>query len=224
MKLKLEFTDNLYIFSEDIYPQIKPAQKYGHGSEYEGYERLTSKDFYGDSTAPFNIEIGIGNGEFISEYAKKYPEQNYVGFEVMKRIFRRAITKASTTGQENIRLIHFDATVFVSLMEENSVDNFYVNFPDPWPKKKHKKRRLLKTPFIELLASRIKPGGSLCMATDQRDYAEEIVENLKPVSSLKSAFETTFINEIIDYQPTKYYRKFALEGEVFFFRMIKQEG
>ncbi|MGD9807225.1 MAG: tRNA (guanosine(46)-N7)-methyltransferase TrmB [Deferribacterales bacterium] len=220
VKLDLNWKDDIYIFSQEIKAQTERIQKYGHGGEYENYKRLTGKDFFGDEK-PFNIEIGIGNGEFLSEYAKKHPEQNYLGFEVMKRIFLRAVTKAKQVEKKNIRLMHFDATFFVSILEDGCVDNFYVNFPDPWPKKKHKKRRLLKTQFIELLVKKLKPGGTLCMATDQIDYAEEIVENLKPVKQLESVYDTIYIKELDDYIPTKYYRKFVPELGVHFFRMKK---
>lgn len=220
VKLNLNWQEDIYIFSSEIKAQTDRIQKYSHGGEYEGYERLSPKDIFGNEN-PFNVEIGIGNGEFISEYAKKHPEQNYLGFEVMKRIFMRAVTKAKQVEHGNIRLVHFDATFFVSILEDESVDNFYVNFPDPWPKKKHKKRRILKTKFIELLVRKLKPGGTLCMATDQIDYAEEIVENLKPVKALKSVYDSIYIDQLDDYIPTKYYRKFVPELGVHFFRMKK---
>jgi tRNA (guanine-N7-)-methyltransferase len=220
-KLTLNFEENLYIYAKELRPQVGTLQKFSHGGEFDNFARYTSKDFF-ENDAPFNIEIGIGNGEFISAFAKKNPDQNYLGFEVMRRVFDRAVRRARTVKTPNIKIMHFDATFFVSLMEKESVDNFYVNFPDPWPKKKHKKRRLLKTEFIELLTERLKVGGSLYMATDQVDYANEIVHNLRPVTNLKSAYETIFVNELIDYHETKYYRKFSPELGVYFFRMIKQ--
>lgn len=220
-KLELNFQEDIYIYAKDLRPQVERFQKFSHGGGFEGYERLTPSDFF-EKTAPFNVEIGIGNGEFISAFAKRHPEQNYLGFEVMKRIFDRAIRKVRTAEVKNAKIIHFDATFFISLFKDGSVDNFYVNFPDPWPKKKHNKRRLLKTSFIEILTSKLKKGGSLYMATDQIDYAEEIVLNLKPVENLKSAYDTVFINELVDYHETKYYRKFSPELGVYFFRMIKQ--
>lgn len=220
VRLTLDFEEGICLFSESIKPQTEKIQKYSHGGEYENYERMTGKDFFGNDN-PFNIEIGIGNGEFLSEYAKKYPEQNFLGFEVMKRIFRKAVAKGQQVESGNIRLIHFDATFFVSILEDGCVDNFYVNFPDPWPKKKHKKRRILKTPFIELLVRKLKPGGTLCIATDQIDYAEEIVENLKPVAQLESVYDTIYIDRLDDYIPTKYYRKFVPELGVHFFRLKK---
>jgi tRNA (guanine-N7-)-methyltransferase len=202
-------------------PQIERFQKFSHGGEFDGYERFRPSDFF-ENKSPFNVEVGIGNGEFITAFAQKYPERNYLGFEVMKRIFDRAVKKIRFAGVKNAKIIHFDATFFVSLLEDGCVDNFYVNFPDPWPKKKHNRRRLLKTEFIEILATKLKTGGSLYMATDQEDYAKEIVQNLKPVNALKSAYETVYLNELVDYYETKYYRKFAEEGKVYFFRMVKQ--
>ncbi|TCK62295.1 tRNA (guanosine(46)-N7)-methyltransferase TrmB [Seleniivibrio woodruffii] len=223
IKIQLNFQNDLFLYSEALYPQIEKIQKFSHGGEYSAYERLTPKDFF-DTDRPFNVEIGIGNGEFLSEYAKANPDQNYLGFEVMKRIFNRAITKSRQIKNNNIRLMHFDATFIVSILEDGCVDNFYVNFPDPWPKKKHLKRRLLKTEFIQLMARKLKPGGTLCMATDQIDYALEIAENLKPVEDLKSVYNTVYIDRLDDYLPTKYYRKFVPELGVSFFRLKKTDG
>ena len=220
IKIQLNFQNDLFLYSDVIYPQIEKIQKYSHGGEYEAYARLRPEDFFGNDR-PFNVEIGIGNGEFISEYAKANPEQNYLGFEVMKRIFNRAVVKARQVPAGNVRLIHFDATFIVSILEDGCVDNFYVNFPDPWPKKRHHKRRLLKTEFIELLTRKLKKGGTLCMATDQIDYALEIEENLKPVKDLKSVYNSVYIDHLDDYLPTKYYRKFVPELGVSFFRMQK---
>ena len=221
IRLELNFEDDLYMFSDTIRTQTEKIQKYGHGGEYDNYERLTGKDFFGNDK-PFNIEIGIGNGEFTAEYAKKDPDSNFLGFEVMKKIYLKAITKGRQVESDNLRLIHFDATFFVSILEDGCVDNFYVNFPDPWPKKRHKKRRILKTMFIELLVKKLRPGGTLCIATDQIDYAEEIVLNLEPVKELKSVYDTTYIQELDDYIPTKYYRKFVPELGVHFFRLKRQ--
>lgn len=219
-KIQLNFQNDLFLYSDSLKPQIERIQKFSHGGEYSAYERLTPADFFGNEK-PFNLEIGIGNGEFISEYAKANPDQNYLGFEVMKRIFNRAVTKARQVPHGNIRLMHFDATFIVSILKDESVDNFYVNFPDPWPKKKQQKRRLLKTPFLEILASKLKKGGTLCMATDQIDYALEIADNLKPVENLMSMYDTVYIDRLDDYLPTKYYRKFVPELGVSFFRLQK---
>lgn len=220
IKIQLNFQNDLFLYSDSLKPQIERIQKFSHGGEYGAYERLKPSDFF-DTDKPFNVEIGIGNGEFISEYAKANPDQNYLGFEVMKRIFNRAVTKAKQVPHGNVKLMHFDATFIVSILEDESVDNFYVNFPDPWPKKKQQKRRLLKTQFIELLAKKLKKGGTLCMATDQIDYALEIAENLTPVEDLKSVYNSIYIDRLDDYLPTKYYRKFVPELGVSFFRLKK---
>ncbi len=220
IKIQLNFENDLFLYADTLRPQIEKIQKFSHGGEYDAYKRLIPADIFGNDK-PMNVEIGIGNGEFISEYAKANPEQNYLGFEVMKRIFNRAIRKANQVTHGNIRLMHFDATFIVSILKDGSVDNFYVNFPDPWPKKKHKKRRLLKTEFIELMVKKLKKGGTICMATDQIDYALEIEENLKPVKELKSVYNSVYIDRLDDYLPTKYYRKFVPELGVSFFRMKK---
>jgi tRNA (guanine-N7-)-methyltransferase len=98
-----------------------------------------------------------------------------------------------------------------------------VNFPDPWPKKRHHKRRILKTDFIELMKDKLITGGEIYMVTDHEDYAMEIVENLKPIKGLSSAFDSVYKEELIDYYETKYYLKFAINTGVYFFKYIKSD-
>jgi len=199
---------------------VEGLTKYTHGGDFADYERLDASDFF-NNDHPVNIEIGIGNGEFIESFAQKYPNENFIGFEVMKKIFDKAVKRVGKLETDNVRLIHYDATFFVSILKDESINRFFVNHPDPWPKKRHKKRRLLKTQFIQIMTDKLRKGGELYMSTDNLDYAEEIVENLEGVKSLKCAFDTPYIKELIDYQETKYYRKFAIEGDVHFFKYIK---
>ena len=167
---------------------------------------------------PLNLEIGIGNGEFIAKYAAEKPDENWIGVEVFKKIFKLAAKRAAKIETNNIRIIQFDAALILRLMEDNSLSSVYVNFPDPWPKKKHKRRRLLKPEFMQLIVSKLKPGGLMQIATDHDDYAEEINENLKEVTGIKSIYDTSFVRHVDDYFPTKYYRKFVSSDGAYFFR------
>jgi len=209
--LHLDFENKCYVFSEEIKGQL---------SINNNFTKLDFSNIFSNSN-PVNVEIGIGNGEFIAFHAALRKDENFLGFEIYKKAIRKAIKRCEKLENNNVRLIHFDATFFVKLFPLGSVSNFYINFPDPWPKKKHHKRRLLKTDFLRLLSDKLVDGGHIYIATDHNDYGEEICENLKPVTSLKSSFETLYHTDLVDYYQTKYYRKFAIPGKIYFFKLKK---
>ncbi|KAA0259490.1 tRNA (guanosine(46)-N7)-methyltransferase TrmB [Deferribacter autotrophicus] len=212
-KIILDFSDKCYVFSEEIKPQVKP---------FVVYEEINFTEIFNNNN-PVNVEIGIGNGEFITHYAELNSDENYLGFEVVKKVIRKAISRVERKGLENVRLIHFDAKFFVNLFPNNSVRRFYINFPDPWPKKKHHKRRLLKPEFLNLMSEKLVDDGELFIATDHVGYKEEIVTNLITSGKFKSVFDSWYINELRDYYPTKYYRKFASKTGVYFFHLKNEK-
>jgi tRNA (guanine-N7-)-methyltransferase len=137
--------------------------------------------------APKILEIGFGMGETTARIAAEHPENDYLGVEVhipgvgalLKRIDEQALT--------NIRVIRHDAVEVVKLMlAPAALAGIHLFFPDPWPKKRHHKRRLLQPAFAELLASRLAPGGYLHAATDWQEYAEHMLATLSQVASLEN--------------------------------------
>lgn len=205
--LKLPFENNA-LYGDTIWQQLYPNIK---------LRCISGAEIFGNNN-PLNMEIGMGNGEFIIKYALDRPEENWIGVEVFKKIFKIAEKKVNNIKSNNIRIIQFDAALILRLMEDNSLNNVYVNFPDPWPKKKHKKRRLLKPEFIQLIVSKLKQGGLMQIATDHEDYANEINENIKKVQGIKSIYDTSYKRKVDDYFPTKYYRKFVSDDSAYFFR------
>lgn len=130
-------------------------------------------------SAPVILEIGFGMGETTAEIAATHPQKDYLGVEVhtpgvgslLKQIEERALT--------NVRVIQHDAVeVLEHMIAPASLDGAHVFFPDPWPKKRHHKRRLLQSGFVKLLASRLKPGGYIHVATDWEEYARQVLEVL----------------------------------------------
>lgn len=211
-KIELDFEDDVIAYSDIVKEVLGDSTQ---------FEEFCVKDLFGNDK-PINIEIGIGNGAFISHYAAKRSDENFLGFEVFKKIMLKAVKKASRLDQKNVRLIHYDAKFFVELLPDASIQNFYVNFPDPWPKKRHHKRRILKTDFIELMRKKLVSGGHLYMVTDHDDYAEEIKENVSPVEGINSVFDTLCVDHLVDYFETKYYLKFAVHTGVYFFHFVKE--
>ena len=126
--------------------------------------------------APTVLEIGFGMGETTAAIAQAHPEINYLGVEVHSPGVGSLLKRIDALGLANVRIVQHDATEVVQhMLAAGTLDGVHVFFPDPWPKKRHHKRRLLQPPFVALLASRLKPGGILHVATDWRDYAEEVL-------------------------------------------------
>ena len=127
--------------------------------------------------APRILEIGFGMGQATAEIARAHPENDYLGVEVHPPgvgALLRLIGEAQLT---NVRIIQHDAVeVLHNMIPEASLNGIHIFFPDPWHKKRHHKRRLIQAPFVELLASRLRPGGYLHLATDWLDYARQMLE------------------------------------------------
>lgn len=124
------------------------------------------------------VEIGSGMGEATAQIAKSHPENGYVAVEVHKPGIGALIIRAEKDGIRNLKIIQGDIwDVFNHHLLDASVDAFHIFFPDPWPKRKQNKRRLLQGEFISLLAEKVRPGGRIHIATDWLPYAKEIEKN-----------------------------------------------
>ena len=143
-----------------------------------GAEPLDFERIYGRA-APLVVEIGFGNGEQILARAIRAPESNFLGIEVHEPGVGHLLLAADKAGLRNLRIITSDAVeVLRNRVPEASLDEVQILFPDPWPKSRHHKRRLIQAGFAELLALRLRPGGVLHMATDWEPYAEHMREVL----------------------------------------------
>lgn len=129
--------------------------------------------------APKILEIGFGMGETTALLAAAHPGTDYLGVEVHGPGVGALLRRIQTLGLRNVRVIQHDAVEVVERMiAPETLDGVHVFFPDPWPKKRHHKRRLLQPEFVRLLATRMKPGATLHAATDWEDYAVQMLEVL----------------------------------------------
>jgi tRNA (guanine-N7-)-methyltransferase len=125
--------------------------------------------------APVTLEIGFGNGESLVQQAADEPATNFVGIEVHEPGVGHCLLMARDAGVTNLRLIRHDAVeVLETMIPAASLTRINLYFPDPWPKKRHHKRRIVQPPFLALLADRLVPEGSFNVATDWKNYAEHI--------------------------------------------------
>jgi len=137
------------------------------------------------------LEIGFGSGLATAEIAEANTEKNYLGIEVHRPGIGRLLWEIEKRSLKNIKIIEYDAAFAVKKMiPTGSLDAIHIFFPDPWPKTRHRKRRLVQRPFTETLAGCLKEGGYLYMVTDWEDYALHALEELTASSSLKNKYES----------------------------------
>jgi tRNA (guanine-N7-)-methyltransferase len=139
------------------------------------------------TTRPRILEIGFGMGETTATIAQLRPDDDFLAIEVHLPGVGALLKRIGELGLTNLHLIRHDAVeVLEHMIEVNSLDGIHIYFADPWHKKRHHKRRLIQEQFVELLASRIKPGGYLHLATDWHNYAEQMLVVLNRQASLEN--------------------------------------
>lgn len=144
--------------------------------------------------APLVVEIGFGMGDATARIAADHPELDFIGIEVHEAGVGALLRRIGELGLANLRIVRHDAVeVLRERVAPASLAAVHVFFPDPWPKLRHHKRRLIQPPFIALLASRLAPGGIVHCATDWQPYADRMLEVL--------AAEPTIINTAAGYAP-----------------------
>jgi tRNA (guanine-N7-)-methyltransferase len=163
------------------------------------------------SEQPIVVEVGFGMGDSLLQMATQFPDTQFIGIEVHPPGVGRLMNEADKLNLNNIWIFMADATdVLKDCFEDCSIDRLQLFFPDPWHKKKHHKRRIVQTGFVEMIARKLKNNGVLHMATDWQAYAEYMTEVL--------AGSNSFVNVAGDqiYSPAPSYRpktKFEMRGE-----------
>ena len=139
---------------------------------------------------PTYVELGTGKGDFITQIAERNPQINFIGLEVEATCVLAAARKVREKNLANVRLIVFDINNVSEIFGEHEVDRLYINFCDPWPKKRHHKRRMIQRPRTNLIASKISDGGYLYFVTDWKEYAEFALEELTLTKGLKNKYDS----------------------------------
>jgi tRNA (guanine-N7-)-methyltransferase len=176
--------------------RMSPAQQAAYRDLKEKWvipyeERLLDFSLLFSEMKDVTLEIGFGMGDATHQIAYENPEKAYLGVEVHRPGVGKLLDRIEKRELLNIRIIEHDACEVVeNMIPEGSLEGIHIFFPDPWPKKKHHKRRLIREPFITLLAERLRPGGYLYAATDWDDYADQMLEVLSGNALLENRYET----------------------------------
>jgi tRNA (guanine-N7-)-methyltransferase len=138
--------------------------------------------------APLTLEIGFGNGESLVALAAAHPERDFLGLEVHRPGVGHLMLRAEELGLTNVRAVCRDAVeVLQQCITPGSLDEVLLYFPDPWPKKRHHKRRIVQPDFVALVANRLREGGTFRMATDWQPYSEHMLEVASGCAQLRNA-------------------------------------
>ena len=177
--------------------RVTDAQRRSYDSLSERYivpfaeNRINYVQIFGNDN-PVITEIGFGMGEATAVIAAENPEKNYIGIEVHRPGVGKLLWEIEHRSLSNIRIVEHDAVeVFLKMIPQDSLEGIHLFFPDPWPKKRHHKRRLVQRPFTGILASRLRPGGYLYMVTDWEDYAVWALEELGGTEGLVNFYGET---------------------------------
>lgn len=164
------------------------------------------------------VEVGPGRGDFLFHLAQTNPEKAVYGVEIKSKRFHKLITRRDKRKLDNIIVVLADAAIALpELFDEASVDAIYINFPDPWPKKKHAKNRLLKASFLHICADVLRPGGTLFITTDVDWYAHDAFESCKKIDCLVSPTDSVS-TESNDAYPTFFAEKWLKEGRTIYYQ------
>ena len=171
------------------------------------------------NTNPLKLEIGFGMGNFLIEMAAKEPDSNFIGIDFYHKGIRKIMTRIKNLQLKNIRIVYGDIRNKLSILcQDGELETVYINFPDPWPKKRHIKRRLIKPEFINQLAQKLDLEGTAYLATDSESYAYEMLDYFNSETLFQNLDDNQgFIKERIDLPKSKYEKNFINAGEKVFY-------
>jgi tRNA (guanine-N7-)-methyltransferase len=173
---------------------------------------------------PMKLEIGFGNGSFIIDMAMREPRINFIGLDMYHKGIRKTITRAEKRLIENIHIVYGDARYRTqSAFQNETLEAIYINFPDPWPKKRHVKRRLITASFVETLSNKLISSGELRIATDCETYARDMLTFLENSSLENKAGSFKFSENRENIPRSKYEKNYLEQGKkIYYLDYIKR--
>ena len=152
------------------------------------FRRYSSADIFADGnpSAPLEIDLGCGDGTFLVEMAKHYPERNFLGVERLLGRVRGVCKRVQNLGLTNVRVLRLESSYTLEwLLEKNSVSRLHLLCPDPWPKARHHRRRLVQQDFLQSLHQALTPDGQFLFKTDHPGYHEWVCDEIATFGQFK---------------------------------------
>ena len=203
LRKKPHIDEKLKTFTDFVIDKEKLQGIGGHWAEIFG-EDLTRKLY---------VELGTGKGDFITQIAEKNPQINFLGLEVEATVVLAAARKVHEKNLRNVKLAVFDINNIAEIFADGEVDRFYINFCDPWPKKRHAKRRLTYIKFLDMYRKILKPEGEIHFKTDNRGLFDFSLEQFAAAGfNVRDVNFDLHAAEPLDNIRTEYENKFSSQG------------
>lgn len=163
--------------------------------------------------APLALEIGCGTGHFVLQRALQQPATNFLAIDIYNKGCLKTCRKLDDAALPNVRVLRVEAReLLLNHVPADSLQAVYINCPDPWPKKRHRDRRLINREFLEVALRRLTSGGDFFFSSDQRDYAEQVSELLAGIPAFENRLAAPWAEQLPDYPLSKYMRRFLDQG------------
>ena len=175
---------------------------------------------------PLALEIGCGIGDFVVQIAARHPEQNFIAIDIFNQGCRQTCGRIERSGLSNILMMRIEARYLMhDYLGKNSLQEIYINCPDPWPKKRQRKRRLLNQDFLDLSLYCLQDNGELNFCTDFADYGESAAELLSQEQRFENLASTPYTHALGNYPISKYMQRFLDLGQpIYLCRYRKKPG
>lgn len=172
-----------------------------------------------------DMEIGFGKCGFLLNIAVQQPSSNFVGIEFSRKYYRKGIAKIQKAGIRNVKLLWGEAFHLVhTYIADHSIANVYINFPDPWPKKRHAKRRLIQPAFAVMLAQKLASGGCIEIATDAESYMQDIRHIFEKIETYRVVYDVTSGQSVpLRQHRSDYEEIFLKEGKVIHYAKYQKQ-
>lgn len=149
------------------------------------FKKLPKEELFAEIDKPLEIDLGCGDGSFLVAMALKYPEKNFLGVERLLGRVRKVLRKSEENSLSNLKVLRLELSYTIEwLLPDHCASRIHLLFPDPWPKKKHHKRRLINESFCEALVKILNQDGDFLFKTDHEEYFEESMKTLQNFSLL----------------------------------------
>ncbi len=178
----------------------------------DNYFTLLDPSTIFNNDKPLEIDLGCGDGSFLIAMAKQFPERNFLGVERLLGRVKRVCRKAKQAELDNCKALRLESKYVIEwLFPKNSINRLHLLCPDPWPKARHHKNRLVQQDFLAALYKALKPGGEFCFKTDHPEYFEWVKEEMKTFQKLE---RLEWPENIFFYPKTDFQLQWEAEGKV----------
>ncbi|MFA5514703.1 MAG: tRNA (guanosine(46)-N7)-methyltransferase TrmB [Desulfuromonadales bacterium] len=167
---------------------------------------------------PLVLEIGCGLGDFIIQLAQRRPDRNFLAIDIYNKGCLKTCKRVEAAGLLNVRVLRLEARYLLErYLGAQSLAAVYINCPDPWPKKRHRRRRLVNEEFLANLIFYLQPSGDFYFSSDVHDYAAAVAQLLPNMAGWKNALTEPLVNELPDYPLSKYMDRFLAQNLPIYF-------